>query len=64
MTEIKDIPLTDDEIFEMTSIMMPSSTWEKAFNFYNSETGEKLQMSCRPCYNKVLVYILRLRIQK
>ena len=32
--------------------------WTKAFTIYNAENERKLSMFCKPCYQKVLSYLI------
>jgi len=56
---------TDNELLEMEGSPRPSSLWQKAFNFYNTDKNNtKLSMGCRPCFNKVMVYLLKIRFSQ
>ena len=53
---------TDNELLEMKGSLRSSSLWQKAFNFYNADkNNRKLSMECRPCYIKVMAYLLKTR---
>jgi hypothetical protein len=59
------LPFTDDELLEMEGRPFPSSLWRKAFNFYNTDkNNSRLSMGCRPCFNKVMVYLLKIRFKQ
>jgi len=56
------IPFTDNQLLEMEERPIPTKLWNQAFNFYNSDSNnKKLSMGCRPCFNKVMVYLLKKR---
>ena len=56
---------TDNELLKMEGEPWPSSLWQKAFNFYNADkNNSRLSMGCRPCYNKVMVYLLKIRFSQ
>lgn len=59
------LPFTDDELLEMEGRPFPSILWRKAFNYYNADKkNSKLSMGCRPCFNKVMVYLLKMRFRQ
>ena len=61
----ESLHFSDDELLEMEDRPFPSSLWQKAFNFYNSDKNNaRLSMGCRPCYNKVMVYLLKIRFSQ
>jgi hypothetical protein len=56
---------TDEQILTLASRHYPSQLWIDAFNLYNlDKKNERLGMHCKPCYNKVLVYLLKIRFKK
>lgn len=58
------MPFTDNELVEMYSCFVPNKLWIKAFDIYNSNSSHKrLSYGCRPCFNKVLSYILKIRFK-
>jgi hypothetical protein len=57
-------PFTDSEILELEERHYPTPLWQKAFNVYNSTHTKRLSMGCRPCFNKVMVYLLKIRFNQ
>lgn len=56
------LPFTDEQLLEMEGRPFPSKLWNEAFNFYNADKNNaRLSMGCRPCFNKVMVYLLKIR---
>jgi hypothetical protein len=63
---MKTQPFTDEELLILATALYPSELWNKAFKFYNedeSHSHSKVHLSCRPCFNKVLVYVLNIRFK-
>jgi len=59
------LPFTDEQLLEMEGRAIPSKLWNEAFNFYNADKNNtKVSMSCRPCFNKVMVYLLKIRFRQ
>lgn len=59
----KDFPFTTEELEHLrTYLRYPQCAsieiWQRAFSFYNTHNTPKLQMSCRPCYEKVYQFLL------
>ena len=60
------MPLSEEELNHLkktmpsTSLPMHDPIWKNAFKVYNEAHGRvnPLQMHCRPCYMKVLLYCL------
>lgn len=53
---------TDAELLEMNSRQLPSLLWKKAFSIYNADPNNyRLSMGCRPCFKKVMAYLLQKR---
>lgn len=58
-------PFTDEELLLMEERPAPNALWQRAFAFYNADKkNERLSMGYRPCFNKVMVYLLKIRFQK
>ncbi len=56
---------TDDDLIEMAAHPNYTKNWKIAFETYNSDKkNTRLSPACRPCYNKVLAYILKIRFNK
>jgi hypothetical protein len=59
---IKDFDFSDEDLLNLAFSLKPSREWIKAFDFYNKHNpNNKLSIGCRPCYNKVLVFLLKIR---
>lgn len=59
------LPFTDEQLLEMEDRPFPSKLWNEAFNFYNADkNNSRLSMGCRPCFNKVMVYLLKIRFRQ
>lgn len=45
-------------VYKQSAIIqrMKDPLWMKAFDEYNSQTGNRLGLACEPCYMKVLLY--------
>ena len=65
LAEHKTESFTDEELLELVARPVPTELWRRAFSFYNQDkNNEKLGIGCRPCFNKVMVYLLKLRFGK
>jgi len=52
-------PFATSQIEVMLKKPYPSFEWKVAFDYYNETSGERrVAMSCRPCYQKVAIYII------
>jgi hypothetical protein len=59
------LPFTDEQLLEMEKNPFPSKLWNEAFNFYNADKNNtRLSMSCQPCFKKVMMYLLKMRVRK
>jgi len=59
------LPFTDEQLLEMEGRPFPSELWNEAFKFYNADkNNSRLSMGCRPCFNKVMVYLLKMRFRQ
>ena len=59
------LPFTDEQLLEMEGRPFPSKLWNEAFNFYNADKNNtRLSMGCRLCFNKVMVYMLKMRFRQ
>lgn len=56
---MNEVHFTEEEIEQLKKNKADKELWIRAFNYYNSDPkNRKLSMYCRPCYIKVLKYIL------
>lgn len=60
-----DVVFTQEEIESLKSSIMSvhsrnagKTLWMRAFEYYNNYNSPRLSLMCRPCYPKVLIYIL------
>jgi len=60
---MENLLFTDEELISMIANPFPNSLWEKAFKTYNKEKNMRLNINCRPCYNKVFAYFLTKRFK-
>lgn len=61
MNKYKEFPFTEIDLIQMDASLgsynINNPIWKRAFTFYNENNEVPLQMTCRPCYRKVLEYI-------